>query len=597
MHNKLLTIDLQTSDITEQEITDAIIKKFLGGRGLGIKLFTDRAPSNLDPLSPENLLVFTIGPLTATMAPTSGRFSLVTKSPLTNTILYSNTGGFFGSLFKHNGYDALLIKEALEEPKYLVIDGEQGSKLKPAPNLWGLNTRETMEYLKEREGEDIRALMIGQAGENQVLLASIMNDGDHRAFGRGGPGAVMGSKKLKAIVVKPANIRPEIEDRQQLKTYVKSALDKIEMAPITHTSLPKFGTPALVSIINELGMLPTRNFQEGFSEKTKQVSGEAIHEKIFQEKEGCSGCPIQCGRLTQTEDMSGKGPEFESVSMLGPNLGIFDLETVTEANYLCNLYGLDTISTGGTIACAMELQQKGVIDNKELEFGNTSNLKPIITRIAHKEGIGQELANGARWLANHYDHPETAMTVKGLEIPAYDPRGAKGHALGYATSNRGGCHLTGYLVAMEVFASPKKIPRHTIGGKADLLVLKQHQNAVEDSLVVCKFASYALGFDFYARFAQAITGYDFNVTTLMEIGERIYNLERLYNIREGVTPETDKLPSRFLKDELQAGPSTNSVVPLERMLEEYYTVRKWSEQGVPTQEKLEELGLQRLEGM
>ncbi|NIU83075.1 MAG: aldehyde ferredoxin oxidoreductase [Candidatus Thorarchaeota archaeon] len=597
MHNKVLTVQLSSSQISEEKIDDAVITRFLGGRGLGVKLFIDHVPLHVTALAPENVLVYATGPLTATTVPTSGRSSLVTKSPLTHTILYSNTGGYVGSTFKTNGYDALLIQGALEDPGYVVIDGNDGSTLKAARELWGLNTRETMQELKKREGENIHALLIGQAGEHQVLLSSIMNDGDRRAFGRGGPGAVMGSKNLKAIVFKPGNHRAAIADRQRLQTYVKSAVDKINMTPITQVSLPKFGTSALINIINELGMLPNKNFQEGFSEHAEAVSGEAIREKIFRKKEGCYGCPIQCGRLTKAGNMEGKGPEYETAAMLGPNLGVYDLQTVTHANYLCNLYGLDTISTGGTLACAMELQQKGVLNIDELTFGNRNALPSLIKKIAFKEGIGKDLAQGSKRLAERYDHPETAMEVKGLEVPAYDPRGAKGHALGYATSNRGACHLTGYLVAMEVFAAPKKIPRHTTMGKADLLILKQHQSAVEDSLVVCKFASWALGFDFYARFAKAVTGVDFNVSTLMEIGERIYTLEHLFNLREGFTAAEDTLPSRFLEEPLTDGPATNTEVPLRQMLNEYYAARKWSAEGMPTQEKLSELGLSKLEGM
>ncbi len=596
LHNKLLNVNLSNSEIAEHPIDDQLIENYIGGRGLGVKLFTDRVKPKLDPLSKENILVFAVGPLTSTMVPTSGRSALVTKSPLTGGILYSNTGGFFGNYFKNNGYDCIIIEGKAEKPQYLVIDHENGNSLKSAEDLWGLDTRETMQKFRELEGEKIHALMIGPAGEHQVLISSIMNDGDHRAFGRGGCGAVMGSKNLKGIVVKRGKKRTEIEDRKRLKTYVKSAMDKINLVPITRASLPMFGTSALINIINELDMLPTKNFQKGFSEEADQVSGESIREKIFQKKEGCFACPIQCGRLTKAGDMEGKGPEYETVTMLGPDVGVFDLKEVTQANYLCNLLGLDTISAGGTIACAMEMNEKGIIEEDGLDFGNAAVLKPMIKKMAYKEGIGKDLSEGSLRFAKKYGHPELSMAVKGLELPAYDPRGAKGHALGYATSNRGGCHLTGYLAAMEIFSAPKKIPRHTVGGKADLLALKQHQSAVEDSLVVCAFAGWALGFDFYSRFTEAITGKDFNVTKLMEIGERIYNLERMYNIREGLTRADDTLPPRFLKEELKEGPSVNSVVPIKKMINDYYNVRKWNEKGLPTKGKLKELGLSMLAG-
>jgi aldehyde:ferredoxin oxidoreductase len=277
---------------------------------------------------------------------------------------------------------------------------------------------------------------------------------------------------------------------------------------------------------------------------------------------------------------------------LGTLTSIFDLETVTHANYHCNLVGLDSISTAGTISCAMELQEKDVLKDNRIHFGNRDILVELIQKIASKEGIGKDLALGSAKLAEKYGHPESAMHVKGMELPAYDPRGALGHALGYATSNRGGCHLTGYMAAMEVFAAPKKIPRKSVTSKDDLLILKQHQSAIEDSLIVCKFVGYALGFDFYSRFATAVTGEDFNITRLMKIGERIYNLERLFNIKAGLKMKDDTLPERFLSQPLKDGPSKGISVPLHSLLNGYYRIRQWDENGVPTKEKLAELNLE-----
>jgi aldehyde:ferredoxin oxidoreductase len=417
-----------------------------------------------------------------------------------------------------------------------------------------------------------------------------MNDGDHRAFGRGGSGAVMGSKKLKAIIVEFGKERTEPADSNLLKTYIKSARDKIKVVPITRSSLPLFGTAGLVNVINELGMLPIRNFQVGFSDKADNLSGETIRKDILVKDEGCHACPIRCGRLTRTDSMNGKGPEFESL-LLGTLTEIFDLETVTHANYFCNLLGLDTITTAGTISCAMELQERGFLKDDQVQFGNKEILVELVERVATRDGIGEDLALGSARLSEKYGHPELAMQVKGMELPAYDPRGAMGHALGYATSNRGGCHLTGYMAAMEVFAAPKKIPRKSTASKADLLVLKQHQSAVEDSLIVCKFVGYALGFDFYARFATAVTGKDLNISKLMEIGERIYNLERLFNIKAGMGKHADSLPKRFLSEPLKDGFSKGITVPLNSLLEGYYRIRKWDDNGTPTIEKLSELDL------
>ena len=598
MFNKQLIVNLSSKSIGPEKISEETLQNYLGGRGLGVKLFVDRAPPKMDPLSSDNRLIFTVGPVTGTSVPTSGRFSLVTKSPLTNTIFYSNTGGVVGVFFKKCGYDALIIEGALDAPGYLFLDGESEPQLKSAADLWGLDTKQTLEKLREIEGANSHMLMIGQAGENQIPFASIMNDGDHRAFGRGGVGAVMGSKNLKAIVFKNGKAKPEIHNRELLNKFVKSGLEKIKIAPITNISLNRFGTAGLVNIINELGMLPINNFQEGFSEEAMNISGEQIREQIFEKAEGCYACPIQCGRLTKTAHMSGKGPEYESVVLLGSACGIFDLEIITEANYLCNLYGLDTITTGATIACAMELAQRGILKNEtdlNITFGNKDCLKPLITKIALRQDVGKDLALGSKLLAQKYNCPEVAMHVKGLELPAYDPRGSYGHALGYATSNRGGCHLTGYLAAMELFAAPKKIPRFSTGGKADLLVLKQNQSVIEDSLIVCKFAGWALSFEFYSRFASAITGLEISVKDLMQIGERVYNLERLFNLREGLTNADDTLPKRFLEEEMNTGFSKNKTVPLKQMLVNYYQARGWDAKGIPTSNRLEILNLYTLE--
>ena len=590
MNNKILEINLTKQDISEVNLSDDILKDYIGGRGLGVKLLADRIPAQVDALSPENLMIFTTGPFGGTSVPTNGRFSLVTKSPLTNGIFYSNSGGFFAPIMKKCGFDGILIDGSLSKPGYILINGDEGASIKDASNIWGLDTEKTLEKLKEIEGDKIHVLSIGPAGENLVKISSVMNDAD-RAFGRGGVGAVMGSKKLKAIVVKGGTKKTEVQDPELLKKFVKVALDKIKVVPITRISLPKLGTASLVNVINTLGMLPINNFQKGHDERADQVSGEAIEKQIFQKDEGCFACPIRCGRMTKAGDMEGKGPEYESVWALGPNLGIFDLITVTQANYLCNKLGIDTISCGGSIACGMELQEKGLIKDIDLKFGNTEVLKDLIEKIAKKEGIGAEISEGAANLAEKYNAPDSAIHVKGLELPAYDPRGAVGHALGYATSTRGGCHLTGYLASLEIFAAPKKIDRFTIAGKPDLLALKQNQKATEDSLVICAFAGWALGLDYYARFLRAITGIDYDVMELTKIGERIYNLEKLFNLREGIGMEDDTLPPRFLNEPLKEGFSKDHVVPLEIMLKQYYFVRGWDENGVPKPEKLKKLGI------
>jgi len=591
MNNKLLIVNLNKRFVNDLSISDDILENYIGGRGLGVKLLTDRLPVKVDPLRPENIMIFATGPFGGTTIPTNGRFSLVTKSPLTRGIFYSNSGGYFGVFMKKCGYDGILIEGALKTPGYLLIDENNGATIKDASNLWTLDTENTLKNLEKVEGKNIHVLMIGPAGENLVKIACIMNDAA-RAFGRGGVGAVMGSKKLKAIVVKGGKKKIEVHDPDLLKKYVRVALDKIKVVPITRSSLPKFGTSALVNVINIMGMFPINNFQKGYDERASHVSGEEIRNQLLQEDEGCYACPIRCGRLTKAGNMIGQGPEYESVWALGPNLGIYDLTSVAQANYICNKMGIDTISCGGSIACGMELNQRGLIKDSNLKFGNAEGLKEIVVKIANKKGIGAELGKGSAILAEKYNSPETAIHVKGLELPAYDPRGAFGHALGYATSNRGGCHLTGYMAALEIFAAPKKIDRFTIGGKPDLLALKQNQKAIEDSLVICTFASWSLGLDYYARFLTALTGTNYDVTTLTQIGERIYTLERLYNIREGLSKNDDILPPRFLNEPLQEGMSKDHVVPLDVMLKQYYFVRGWDENGVPRKELIEKLGIE-----
>ncbi|MFW9875624.1 MAG: aldehyde ferredoxin oxidoreductase family protein, partial [Candidatus Thorarchaeota archaeon] len=472
-----MKIDLSKDKISVNPLNYEILENFLGGRGLGIKLFTDNVFRGINPLAEKNLLIFSVGPLTGSIAPTSGRFSLVTKSPLTNTIFHSNSGGYWGTYFKRCGYDCLYISGKLkdENKSYILIDGVNAVEIKDANDLWGLKTLDTIENLKKIEGNNCQVLTIGPAGENLVKFASIMNQG-HRAFGRGGVGAVMGSKNLKAIVVKNGNIQFPVKNKEHMKKLNVIAIDKIKVVPITSQGLALLGTAALVKVINLFGMFPIKNFQSAFTDSTKidLISGERLREKFLVKNEGCYNCIIKCGRMTNTGEMSGKGPEYESLWALGPLLGNFDLKEIAHANYLCNEYGLDTISTGSTIACAMELEQNKIINNPVMKFGNKINLNETIKRIALREGIGNELAEGSLRFSKKYKSLDLAMQVKGLEIPAYDPRGAFGYALNYAVSSRGACHLTGFLAALEILGVPKLIDRFSVSGKSDLLLLKQN---------------------------------------------------------------------------------------------------------------------------
>lgn len=597
MNNKILNIDLDSEKVSEKPIEEEIFTDFLGGRGLGIKLLTDYLPKDIDPISKKNPLIFSVGPLTGTIAPTSGRFSLVTKSPLTNTIFHSNSGGFWGPYFKRCGYDCLFIQGMLSSDNkgYILIDGYDNIEIKDATDLWGLSTSDTTERIKEIEGNNCQVLSIGPAGENLVKISSIMNQA-HRAFGRGGVGAVMGSKNIKAIVVKNGKQKFPIKNNEHMKKLAIVARDKIKVVPITSQGMALFGTAALVKVINLFGMFPVKNYQSAYvePEKIDLVSGERLRERFLEKSEGCYNCIIRCGRMTNTGEMSGKGPEYESLWALGPLTGIFDLKTIIHANYLCNDYGLDTMSTGATIACAMELQQNGLIKNDSLTFGNKDNLCKLVEQIALRKGIGEELAEGSLRFSSKNNGQDYAMQVKGMEMPAYDPRGAFGQALNYAISSRGACHLTGFLIALEVLGAPKKIDRFSIRGKSDLLVLKQNQSVVEDSLIVCKFVGYALGLEFQVRFLSTVLDKEISINDLLTIGERIYNLERLFNIREGFSRKDDILPKRFLETPLQDGPSKGKIVPLNDLIDEYYMVRNWDESGIPTDNLLEKLSLKRL---
>ncbi|MFX0134281.1 MAG: aldehyde ferredoxin oxidoreductase family protein [Candidatus Hodarchaeota archaeon] len=572
------------------ELEEKTALNYLGGRGLGVKLLYDRIEKKIDPLSSKNHLIFTTGPITATSVYTSGRFSAVSKSPLTGTICDANSGGIWGATFKKCGYDGLMLAGAAKSPIYLYID-ENEVKIEDAQKLWGLNTHETTNNLQEIYGNNAKILCIGPAGENLVKFASIMND-KNRALGRGGLGAVMGSKKIKAIVVK-GDKAIKIADKNKLDFFLSETKKWFDAITITGRSLPMFGTAVLVNIINEFGLFPIRNFQEGYSELADKVSGESIKKDILIRKTGCYKCPIACGRLTEVDGKRGKGPEYETVWALGPELGIFDLKKITQANYRCNELGLDTISTGVTIGCAMELKEKGFF-NEAPSFGEVDKLGPLIEDIAYRRGIGNQFAEGSKILAETKKHPEFAMQVKGLELPAYDPRGAQGQALAYATSNRGGCHLRAYIIGPELLGVPTLFDRFQTYNKPDLVIRTQNINAMLDSLIICKFTAFAISEDFYSRLLTAVTGVKFSSEDLMIIGERIWNLERLFNIKEGFSKKDDTLPKRFLTEPLKKGGSKGRVVKLDEMLSEYYSARGWDQKGIPLKSTLEKLRLKEL---
>ncbi len=588
-NGRILDIDLSSGHIESRPLDHEMARMFLGGRGLGARLLWDLVGPDVEPLSPQNVLIFATGPLTATGIQTSNRFTVTTKSPLTGTILDANSGGWWGRQFKRTGYDALIVRGRAPEPVYIEISRESVATRKAA-HLWGKTVSETSDTLGQNRNKR-NVLCIGPAGENLVRIAAIMNDKE-RSLARGGPGAVMGSKNLKAIVVE-GDARNQPADRELFRFVLYEATKLLKASPLTSQALPQFGTAVIMNVINTIGALPTRNFQDAHFEGAERISGEYIAETILEGNQACWACPISCTRLTRTKNGAGEGPEYETAWAFGAQCGIDDIEVVAEANYLCNDLGLDTISTGSTIGCAMEMSERGII-RSDLRFGRAEMLLDVIRDIAYRRGLGDELAEGSYRFAEKYGVPELSMTAKKLELPAYDPRAMQGQGLLYATSNRGGCHMRGNMLGPEVLGIPRLIDRLAYQGKAGIVARHQDSAAAIDSLVLCKFAHLALSEEFFARFLTAVTGEPFATDDLWKIGERIWNLERLYNLREGFTRADDTLPSRLLREPIPTGPSAGHVVHLEPMLDEYYAFRGWDKEGVPTREKLEELGLDTL---
>ncbi len=583
---KILNVDLTTGEIETQPLDTELAQRFLGGRGLGARLLWDLAGPEIGALDPENALIFATGPLTATGYQTSNRFSVSTKSPLTGTILDANSGGFWGMQFKRSGYDVLIVRGKAEQPVWLEITPEHVI-LHDATHLWGRRVGETTVALGQKNTKR-SVLCIGPAGENLSRIAAIMNDGE-RALARGGPGAVMGSKNLKAVVVE-GDARPGIADREQFKFVQYESRKMLTASPLTSQALPEFGTAVLMNVVNYFGALPTRNFRQSQFEGADRISGEALRDSYLVKNAACWACPIACTRISKTDKVEGEGPEYETTWAFGAQCGADDLAAIIEVNALCNDLGLDTISTGSTIGCAMELAELGHVES-DLRFGRADLLASTVEEIAYRRGLGDDLAEGSRRFAARYGAPELSMSVKGLEMPAYDPRGMQGQGLLYATSNRGACHMRGNMLGLEVLGLPKLIDRFQVQGKSNYVILHQNTAAAIDSLGVCKFANLAVAEEYFARALSAVTGLDFSTGDLIRTGERIWNLERLYNLREGFTAADDTLPPRLLEEPVPDGPSQGWVSHLTPMLTEYYRVRGWDSQGIPAQEKLKELEL------
>ncbi len=610
---KILRVDLGAGSCASEPLNMEWAQAYMGQRGLATKYLIEETDPKVDPLSPENKMIFATGPLTGTIAPTSGRWSVVCKGPLTGAIACSNSGGFFGAELKNAGWDMIIFEGRSAGPVYLDISNDE-AELKDASDLWGKSVWETETTLIQRRGDnDARVASIGLAGENGVLYAAVVNDMD-RAAGRSGVGAVMGSKNLKAVVVR-GTVGVTVKDPMAMMKTSNSAKEILAENAVTGEGLPTHGTQVLMNVINEIGALPTRNGHEVQFEGAHNISAEAMAEPRDSDGQAnlvsnhaCFGCPISCARRSKIDpshftvkdkpgyQIVGGGLEYEAAWALGAATGVDDLDALTYANFVCNEQGLDPISLGSTLGAAMDLYAAGSIsssdtDGIELEFGNTEAFVAMVEATARCEGFGKEIGQGSKRMCDKYGHPEFSMTVKSQEFPAYDPRGIQGMGLTYATSNRGACHLRSYTVSSEILGIPEKTDPLVTEGKAGLVKAFQDATAAVDSSGTCVFTTFALSGEDIAPMVAAACEGDWSVERFVEVGERIWNMERQYNIAAGFTGADDTLPERLLKDAAKSGSAEGAVNRLDEMLPEYYELRGWDVTGVPTAETLGRLGL------
>lgn len=595
--DRILRVDLTTGTFEITPLPSEAMPLILGGKGLGAWLLFTEQPAGVDPLSPENHMIFHTGPLTGTTAPTAGRFGMTTKSPATGTYFDSYCGGYWGNMLKYAGYDALVITGAAQAPVVLVIDDEE-VEIRSAESLWGGTISVTTEQLKNQLGSDWQSLVIGPAGETQRNLAGIFNES--RALARGGVGAVMGSKKLKAISVRGRK-NVKVYDKEKFERSLQLAFRAVRMSgPVS--MLRKEGTANILEVINVMGALPTRNFQAGRFEKSDEISGDSFRKHDWKNEYACFGCPIGCGKWTAPFE-DGKvieGPEYESIFALGSNCAIANRETIIKLNWICDEYGLDTISAGGVIGLVMEMFERGIVGSNQLDgispsWGDAAAAVMLMEKMARGEGCGEWLAQGVADITRRFPSAKPfAMHVKGLEMPAYHPNAAKGVALAYAVSERGACHLRGAPLG-ELFsgaADPLKIE-----GKAQLFRDHQAEKAVWDSACLCAFPGYGMTLKELWQLINAATGFDYQrVADLERVGERISTMARLFNVREGFSRVADTLPARNLTQPLVVGSSGGQVVDLEPMLDEYYRIMGWSPDGIPTKDRMTNLGLLDLHG-
>lgn len=594
--NKEVLVDLTNGVVDYRGINQDDAVKYIGGRGLGVKYVLDNGPE-VEPLSAENIICIMTGPVTGSRSSMSGRLCVVTKSPLTGTVTDSHIGGWTAARLKWAGVDNIIFSGKSDKPVYLFIEDGK-AELRDASNLWGTSTRAFIQAMKDEHGEeDLSVMAIGQAGENTVRFAAFINEHD-RAAGRGGTAAVAGYKKLKAIVIKAAQKgnmpQPKFDTdyKDANKKAVKAILDGGLTAP-NKGGLSVYGTNVLTNLINEVGALPTKNSQLTHWDEAEKHSGEYYNTNLRVANKTCHACPVGCKIEVEVKDGKYKtrveSIEFESAWSLGSNCLLSDAEAISYMIDRCNEYGLDTIELGHCFSVTMEAFEKGII-NQELIWGDADSMIELTKKIAYREGFGGVLAEGPARATALWGAPELSMSVKGQSIPAYDPRGIQGIGLGYATSNRGACHLRGYTVASEIAGIPEPTDRLKPEGKGELLKVFQDMLAFSDSMNICKFSSFSENAEHYAEQYSAMTGVQLTAEDVMKAGERIYNLERYYNNLAGFNKrEDDFLPKRFT-EEPASGNSAGHVSRMDIMLEEYYQVRGWKD-GLVTDEKLRELGI------
>jgi len=610
---KILRVNLTEGSCTTEPLNMEWAADYLGQRGLGSKYLVEEVDPKVDPLSPDNKLIFATGPLTGTASSTSARYSVITKGALTGAIACSNSGGYFGAELKFAGWDMIIFEGKAPKPVYLYINDDH-AELILADEIWGKSVWETDKILHAKHQDpQLKISAIGRAGEEGVMFACIVND-LHRAAGRSGVGTVMGSKNLKAVAVRGTK-GVSVKDPMRFMQTVAEKKKILAENPVTGQGLPTYGTQVLMNVINEVGALPTKNASVVQFDGASKISGEAMHEPRASDgktnlvtNQACFGCTIACGRVARIDKEhytvknrpeywgASGGLEYENAWSLGADCGVDDLEALTFANFICNEQGYDPITFGATLAAAMELYEMGVITDEDtggvkLNFGSAEALTTMAEQVGKGEGFGKILGLGSKRLCEKYGHPELSMSVKGQEFPAYDPRGIQGMGLTYATSNRGACHLRSYTVASEILGIPEKTDPLVTEGKAGLVKAFQDATAAVDSSGLCVFTTFAWTLeDFYPQIDAACEG-EWTLERLAQTGERIWNMERQFNMAAGFTAKDDTLPKRLLTEPAATGPAAGKVNGLDKMLPEYYELRGWSKEGVPTPDTLRSLGL------